>query len=331
MSCIISDLVLYGSANMPEADSATTGGAIDFSKRVEFNASSISPATQFDVVSSSASDTATLCQISYRDATGVVYTPAAVTLTGTTKAVLTTVAGERLLAGVCTGGAIAGLSNPGGTKAVGDVAVMAHTLTVTAHTMQAGSANATSSAPAVAKLQSGDGAAVSVGMVLHTTGGTGSNGGVAITGTSTQTLALTRMFATAAADVYGGSSRTFYEKIFVNNNNQATALTAAEILLQSLTPALPGSAALNIALTNALNDTVTIANRQTAPAGGGITAYTSGAPPQGINVPSPQNLPASAGAGSATGAQGIWVQLVLPAGTAAYEGVPDFRTTGTST
>src|SRR5579863_9468123 len=135
MSVLISDLVLYGSANMPEADSATIGGAIDFSKRVEFNGTSLTP-TQFDVVSSSAADTATLCKISYRDATGVIQAPAAVTLTGQTKAVLTTVAAERLLAGVITGGAIAGLTNPGGTAAVGDVAVIAHTLPISAHTAQ---------------------------------------------------------------------------------------------------------------------------------------------------------------------------------------------------
>ena len=62
-----------------------------------------------------------------------------------------------------------------------------------------------------------------------------------------------------------------------------------------------------------------------------VTSYTSGSPPQGINVPSPQNLPASLGAGDATGAQKIIARLTLPAGTAAYEGVPTFRTTGSST
>ena len=359
---------------MPEADGATTGGAIDFSKRVEFNGTSLTP-TLFDLVSSSAADTAVLVAYRGRDSTGVIQNET-LTATGTTKAAGTKSL-ERLIAGVQSGGAIAGIANPGGTTAVGDLALMAHTLTITAHTMRAGSANATTSNPPVAYLQTGDGAAVSVGMVLRITGGTGpnqirriiainpnalgadvvavnrnwgtlpdatttyevapgfvfdltgSNGGVAITGTSTQTLAITRMFATASADVAGGSTRTYYEEIFFNNNNQTTALQGAEIFIQAIAGSLPTGASLNIALANVLNNTVTIANRQTAPVN--VTSYTSGSPPQGINVPSPQNLPASLGAGDATGAQKIVAQLVLLAGTAAYEGVPTFRVTGTST
>lgn len=380
MSVLGSDLVLYGSANMPEADGATTGGAIDFSKRVEFAGTAMTP-TQFDVVSSSASDTATLCQISYRDSTGVLQTPAAVTLTGQTKAVLTTVAAERLIAGVITGGAIAGLSNPGGTTAVGDVAAISHTLVITAHTMRTGSANATTSQMALAALQTGDGASVAAGMVLRTTGGTGPNQirrilavnpggagadvvavdrnwgtipdstttyevgygftfsltgssqGVALAGTSTQTLAICRLFSTSSADVSGGSTRIYYEEIFFNNNNLTTALGAAsdaQILIQAESPSLPSGASLDIALFTALNNTTTITNRQTAPTG--VTSYTTGSPPQGITVPNgPGVLPASAGAGSATGAQKIVARLTLLAGTAAYEGVPTFRATGTST
>src|SRR6185437_8755310 len=104
MSVLISDLVYYGAANMPEADGALTGGAIDFSKRVEFEGTAISPTSQFQVVSSSASDTATKAQLMYRDSTGLLQTPAAVTLTGQTKVTMTAVAAERLEAGVVTGG-----------------------------------------------------------------------------------------------------------------------------------------------------------------------------------------------------------------------------------
>lgn len=377
MSVLISDLVYHGAANMPEADGALTGGAIDFSKRVEFEGTAISPTSQFQVVSSSASDTATKAQLMYRDSTGLPQTPAAVTLTGQTKVTMTAIAVERLLAGVVTGGTIAGLSDPGGTTAVGDVAIMATTLTISAHTMQAGSAQATTANPPIAKLQAGDGAAVSVGMVLRTTGGTGpnqirrilavnpnglgadvvavdvnwdtlpdntttyevahgmvfargdSNGGVRLS-TATQCKAITRMFIGATADVSGGSTRTFYEEFFVNNNNQATALTSASIAIQAIAPSLPGSVALDIALATAANDTNTITNRQTAPSG--VTAYTSGSPPQSISVVQNSGaLPASAGSGSATGAQKIVARLTVPAGSAAYEGVPTFRTTGSST
>jgi hypothetical protein len=373
MSVLISDLRLYGSANMPEADGSTVGGAIDFTKRVEFEGSSIS--TLFDAVSSSASDTATKITYSGRDSTGVVQTET-LTLTGQTK-VNGTKTLERLLAGVTTGGAIGALANPGGTTAVGDVALIAHTLTVSAHTMQTGSAQATSSNPAIAKLQSGDGASVSVGMVLRTTGGTGpnqirrilainpnglgadvvavdrnwgtlpdntttyevghgfhfeltgSNAGAALAGTSTQVLAITRLFTAATANPSGGADITFYEKFFINNNNQSTALTGASVAIQALAGALPGSDTFEIAVANALNDLTTIANRQTAPAS--ATAFTAGAPPQSVNVPSPQNLPASASAGSATGAQGIWAALLAKAGSVSYEGVATIRTNGSST
>ena len=378
MSVIISDLVLNGCATMPEADGVTIGGAIDFSKRVEFNGTSISPTTQFDLVSSSAADTGVHCQISYRDATGVVQTPAFVTTNGTTKAVLTTIAAERLLSGVVTGGAIGALSNPGGTTAAGDVAVISHTLVITGHTMQAGSANATTSNPPVAFLQSGDGAAVSVGQVLRTTGGTGPNqirrilvvnpnalgadyvavnrnwtaipdatttyevgqgflfeiaassqGSTLAGGTSTQCKAITRLFVGATANVSGGANINFYDKVFITNNNQSTALTSASVLIQSVTPGVPGTDSINIALASALNDATTIANRQTAPTG--ATAFTSGAPPQSVSVPAPGNLAASTGTGSPTSAQAIWINLSAIAGSAAWEGVPDIRTTGSST
>jgi hypothetical protein len=373
MSVLISDLRWYGSANMPEADGATVGGAIDFTKRVEL--ADIAASGLFDAVSSSASDTATKIAYSARDTTGVVVSET-LTLTGTTK-VAGTKTVERLLAAVTTGGAIAGIVNPTGTTAVGDVALMAHTLTISAHTMQAGSAQATSSAPAVAKLAAGDGASIAVGQILRTTGGTGPNqirrilainpnglgadfvaidrnwgtlpdatttyevaygfhfelagstAGVAITGTSTQVLAITRMFATTAADASGGASRTFYEKAFLNNNNQATAWTAAAIEFLSESPSLPTGALLDLALDKALNDTATAANRQTLPANGDTTALTFVTQPALVNViANSQALPASAGAGSATGAQGVWARATLPAGTAAYKGAVIARATG---
>jgi hypothetical protein len=363
---------------MPEADGVTVGGVINFNNRVEFNGTALSPTTQFQVVSSSASDTATRALISYRDATGVVQTPAFTTLNGTTKVTMTTIAAERLLSGVTSSGAIGALANPGGTLAVGDVAVISSTLVISAHTMQSGSANASLINPPIAHLQSGDGASVAPQMVLRTTGGTGPNqirrilqvnpntlgadfvavnrnwgttpdatttyevgygmcfdltgstGGTALAGgTSTQTTGITRLFVGATANVSGGANINFYDKVFVNNNNQATALTGVSEIIQSIVPGLPGTDAINIALANALNDATTIANRQTAP--GSATAFTSGAPPQTVAVPAPGNLPASAGNGSAAGAQAIWVNLLAVAGSAAWEGVPDIRTQGSST
>ena len=378
MSCLISDLVLYGCANMPEADGTTTGGAINFNRRVEFNGTAMSPTTQFDLVSSAAGDTGVKAQLSTRDSTGVIQLSAITQSNGTAKVALTTVAAERMLSGVVTGGSIGSLSNPGGTTATGDVCFLSHTLVLSGRTMQTGSANATLSNPPVALLQSGDGATVSVGQVLRTTGGTGPNqirrilavnpnalgadfvavnrnwgtlpdntttyevgqgmlfelaassgGTILAGGTSTQCFAITRMFVGATANVSGGANINFYDKVFINNNNTATALTSASELIQSITPSVPGTDSINIALATALNDATTIVNRQTAP--GSATAFTSGAPPQTVAVPAPGNLPASLGNGNPAGAQAIWINLSAINGSAAWEGVPDIRTTGSST
>ena len=70
MSVLPSDIVVYGSANMPETDGATIGGAVDFTRRVAFY--DITPAGSVDVISSSLSDTATRIACSGRDSTGVV-------------------------------------------------------------------------------------------------------------------------------------------------------------------------------------------------------------------------------------------------------------------
>lgn len=381
MSVLISDVRYYGSANMPEADGTTVGGGIDFTKRVEFGAVTGVSST-YDAVSSNNGDVATKLAWFGRDSTGVTQS-GTVTLSGTTK-VNTGVTIERLLFAAISGGAIGSLSNPGGTTASGDVALMAHTLVVTG-TFQGGSANATASNPPVAQLQAGHGALVNAEQVLRVTGSSaasgqvrrilainpnalgtdyaavdynwasvptsaatyeiangmvfehaGSSQGVALTGTATQVLAITRLFSTSQADVAGGVARTYYEKIFVNNNNTAAALTAAQAEIPSDLPALPAGALLDLAMASGLADGLTIANRQTAPASGSLVAggvsgfYTQ---PSFITVASPGNLPASLGPGNAAGAVGLWPRLSLASGTAAYEGSPGatFRTQGTTT
>lgn len=368
MSVLISDIRLFGCAEMPETDGATVGGAIDFTKRVAFAA--VTTPTLYDLVSSSASDTATKIIYSGRDNDGTIFTET-LTANGTTK-VNGTLTLERLLYALTSGATNAfGLTAPGGTAALGDIALIAHTLTISGHTMQAGSANASGApsvnVPPVAHLQGGDGALVAVNMILRTTGGTGanqirrilatnpsalgadyvaidrnwdtipdatttyevgagfhfelaaSNGGVALGGTATQALGITRAFATATADVGGGAQRFFYEKFFVNNNNQAFALTGAQFEILSNNPSLPGGAALDMAVCTALNDTNTTTNRQTAPAVGAGSFITQ---PAFISAPGTGSLPASAGAGSAIGALGLWLRYTLAPGTAPYEGSP---------
>lgn len=366
MSVLPSDIVVYGSVNMPEADSATIGGAVDFTKRVAWY--DLSANDTINAVSSSASDTATNIRVMGRDATGVAVTSSVATLTGQT--VVTNVGSlgtvERLLAGVTTGGAIAGIANPGGTTAVGDVAIYRATAVLSARTAQTGAANATGVTPALFKLQSGDGASVSAGMIIRIKTNTGANQlrqiiatagygtdfvainrdwGTIPDNTSTYDVyqgmlfelspnlvkAVTRVFATAAADTPTGSQRIFYEKIFVVNNNTAAALTTAQIEIASDTPSLPGSAVLDIALCKALNDTQTDANRQTLPTNGDASALSFVTQPSFVSVIAGSGQLPSGSAPNAAGAQGVWLRLTLPAGTAPYKGSADLRTQGTTT
>lgn len=340
MSVVQSDLVVYGSANMAETDGVTQGGAVAFTKRVMFN--DIAPAGTVQYVSESA-ETITIT-VTGRDATGAVQTE---TKTPGTTPTAGAQSFERILKGVKSA-----------SGAVGHMAVESTTAVVTG-TAQAVAA-ATTSAPASITLAAGQGASVALGQIVRITGGTAGVGqirmivgisgdlcylypgawGTLPTGTITYRVSegllfektpnevteVRRPFYGVSADVAGGAARTFYEKVFFANNNTATALTGASIAKQ-VDPA--GSGTLQIALTSALNDAGTVANRQTAPASG-ITAFTSGAAPQSISVPAPGNLPSGA-APNAAGAQGVWMSLALPAGAAAQKTSFTLRAAGSTT
>lgn len=347
MSVTPTELRFYGSASMSDGEGTTQGGAVSFSTKISF--ADISPTGTVDYVSSSTSDTAVVLTTTGRDATGVLQTEAK-TLTGQTP-----VAGaqsfERLEKVVATG-----------TAAVGDVAVISHTAIVSAHTMQAGAANHTGTTPAIAKLQSGDGASIAAGQIIRTTGGTGPNqirqiiavnpGGLGADfvsldrdwgtlpdATTTYNVSegfyleilpspitqVRRLFPSATAAAAGGSSTLFYEKIFAVNVDTTTALLGAAIVKQTD----PASGTIDFALTTGLNDTGSVANRQTAPASG-VGSYSSGAAPQSIAVPAAGNLPPGA-APNAAGAQGVWVRLTLAAGLAPGKVGWTMRASGSST
>jgi hypothetical protein len=343
MSVLQSDLAFYGSANMPDVDGATTGGALNTAILINFN--DITPNGTMGYVSSSASDTAATITLTGRDASGVIQSEVK-TLTGTT-----VVAGsqtfERIMKGVA-----------GGTTAVGDIASISTTAVVTG-TAQAGAA-ATATASATITLASGQGASCAVGQIIRITNNLPAGVNfqlrriVSLTGdvasvnrdwgtvpTSSSTYTVNRgmlfdllpnqvtqnrrPFYNIASDVTGGATRTYYEKIFAVNTNTTTAMTVAAILKQ----ADPSGGTLGFALTNSLNDTGSVANRQTAPASG-ITAFSTGAAPQSISVPGSANLPNGA-APNAAGAQGIWLSLALTAGLAAAKTSFTMRVTGTTT
>jgi hypothetical protein len=371
MSVTPNELVLYGSVKMPEADGVTVGGAVDFTKRVAFydlsandTIDAVSSATsdtgvKLQVTGRNVSGALTTSAVATLNGT----TP--ITNVGT----LGTIA--RLEYAIITNGNTASgstfpLTNPGGTAATGDVAVYRHTPVISAHTMQTGSANTSGTTPPLAKLQSGDGASVAPGQIIICTGGTGvgqirmiiANTGygtdfVAVNrdwgtvpdNTTTYNVvqgmlfdispnpvtAITRCFATAQADIPGGSNRVFYEKVFAVNNDTATDLTGANIQIASDSPSLPSGALLDLGLNDVLNDTGTSTNRQTLPTNGDSTSITFVTQPSPVSIPqSPGSLPHGA-APNASGAQGIWLRLTLPAGTTAYAGAANVQIAGSTT
>jgi hypothetical protein len=368
MSVLPSDIVAYGSAYMPEADGVTVGGVPDLTRRIAFY--DVTPAGTCDVISSSTSDTATKITVFGRDSTGAIQNYTA-TLDGQSW-VTGSQSFERLLYAALSGATSNGpVANPGGTAAVGDVALAAHdcvipsssvTTDTNVHTCQTGSANPSGVTPTLMQLQAGDGANVAVGQLVWTKGGTGANQLrqiIAVTGYGTDVVAVSRAwgtvpdntttykilqgmlfeispnavtavircFSTAAADVPSGAVRTFYEKVFIVNNNTATALTGAQIEIASESPTLPSGAALDLALCTSLDDTNTTTNRQTVPSTGAGSFVTQ---PALVSVPGSGNLPPGSAPNTA-GAQGVWLRLTLNPGTAPYKGSADLRAQGTTT
>jgi hypothetical protein len=366
-SVLPGDVSFYGSANMPEQDALTVGGAIDFTRRIDL--SDITPAGTLDVVSSALADgSAVQCKYGVRDPTGAEQT-VTVALNGQTP-VLGSQSAERLLYGMLSGATANGPSTaPTGTAAAGDVALFAHTRVLATHTAQAAS-NSTVSTPALIRLQAGDGGAVAAGQIIRILNNTpagvnfqlrriiatsGYGGGLpdyvavnrdwTVVPTSATTYEILqgmlfdnppgftpvtcvlRLFERVAADIPTGSQRIYYEKVFAVNNNTGISLTQAQIQIASEIPTLPTGVLLDAALTTVLNDTGTVANRQTAPATG-IGAFIT--QPAFINIPAPGNLPAGT-APNAAGSQGMWLRYTLPAGSAAYKGALDIRTVGVTT
>lgn len=377
MSVTNNQVVIYGSANMPEADSLTTGGAIDLTKRVMFadlpyqGLTGSANTDSLDVVSGTSGDSGVHVLVTGRDSTGAIVTPAFITTTGTT--VLASTFGaqkfQRLQAAVITGGAINTLTNPGGTAATSDVAIMSHTRILSNRTTgSVGSTNTSGVTPPLFRLSTGDGATLSalvyqgLGVIIRIIAGTGVNqlrmisapyaAGTAGYGTDLVAVnrdwttipdattvydlaygflfdinpnavsAITRMFATTAADVPGGAQRIYYEKVFAMNTNGTTSLLTATVQIFSESGALPSGATLDLATGSGYNDNVSIANRQTTPTG------TAGfvVQPSAINFPGTQNL-----ATGSAGSLALWARLTLNAGTATYQGAADFRLQGNTT
>jgi hypothetical protein len=340
MSVLPSDLIFYGSANSPDVDGSTTGGAIATATSITF--SDLTSTGALTYFSSAAADTATILTVSGRDATGAIQTEAK-TLTTPQIGVAGSQSYERLMKMVVSG-----------TGATGDVAALSSSTVVTG-TAQ-GATAATSTASAQLTLQSGQGASVAVGQILRITNNLPAGAQyqmrriIALSGdvvtvnrdwgtvpssastydvrrgmlaeqapnTITQ---VRRPFYNVSSDVTGGSTRTYFEKVFAANTNAATALTSASI--QKIVD--PSSGTLDFALETTLGGAGSVANRQTVPSSG-ITSFSSGAAPQTIVVQGTGNLaPASASP------QGVWLRLTLTAGLAAAKTSETMQIIGSTT
>lgn len=84
MGVVASDIIVYGSANMPESDSTTSGGAIDATTKIVFT--DIAATDKVTVLSSSAGDTTQTVTVTGRDSTGQIQTDA-LSLNGTTRVI----------------------------------------------------------------------------------------------------------------------------------------------------------------------------------------------------------------------------------------------------
>lgn len=127
----------------------------------------------------------------------------------------------------------------------------------------------------------------------------------------TAELTLRRPFYDVSADIAGGSSRDFYEKVFIKNNNSTNALLSAAVA-ENADP----TGYVTFDLEDAVDDTNSTASRlNTVPAGmlGSFDSTTK-------NVPGTNLAPGSA--------IGVWIKLTLAAGTAAAKTTWTVQMTG---
>lgn len=127
-------------------------------------------------------------------------------------------------------------------------------------------------------------------------------------------LEIRRPFYDVAADVSGGSSRDFYEKVFVKNNNGTNALLSAEVK-ENADP----SGNITFDLEDAQDDNNSTASRlNTAPAGMNGSFDNDDKSVPGTDL----------AAGSAIG---VWLKLTLAAGASASKSTWTMQVTGNTT
>lgn len=253
MSVVASDLIIYGAANIAEADGETQGGAIDTSVRYVFDDSSlVTDNDTFDVVSDASGDNTQTVTITGRNSEGSIVTED-FELDGTTPVVgATTFA--KIMRVVCD------------AAHTGDITITENSGSQTLLTMEAG-------------------------------------------------VNETRIpFYNVSADAAGGSSRDFYEKVFVKNTNGSNALLSATI-----SEGADPSSNITFDLEDAVDDTNQVATRINSAPSGMLGSFDS----------SSKNVP---GTDLASGsAIGVWLKLTLAAGAAAADSTYTITVEGSTT
>lgn len=127
-------------------------------------------------------------------------------------------------------------------------------------------------------------------------------------------LTVRRAFYNTSADVSGGSTRNFYEKIFIKNTHASLALLNAVIKEQA-----DPTGNVTFDLESSVNGSNSSSNRVTAPSSGMLGSFdnTDKSVP-GTNLTN----------GSAIG---VWMKLTLAAGTAPAKSTYTFRINGATT
>lgn len=312
MSILPGNLKIYGSATMADDDSTTQiGGAIDTSRTVAF----YDMTGTVQAVSSNSGDTTQTVEVHYVT-TGGVPSSETQTLTGQTPVTFAATM-QSLLKAIKS------------ATTAGDVAVEAQSAS-RSNTLQGVGTDAD-------QVQLDAGASATddayTGMIFRTTGGTGPNQifriieyvgstkmarlsrtpGTTLDNTTTfriapgfyfekgthEILEVRRVFYRAEADIPGGSTRTYYDKLFIKNTHGTLTLTTATVS-EYADPSTKVTFAIGTAV-NGSGDNGGGNNRQVTPSSG-ITSFDSA----DKDLPGDQNLDAGE-------AIAVWLELTLTA------------------
>lgn len=139
-------------------------------------------------------------------------------------------------------------------------------------------------------------------------------GDTTIVAIETGVLTILKPFYNVSSDASGGSSRDFYEKIFIKNNHATLSLLSA-VVSENADP----SSKISFDLEDAVNDNNSVASRLNTAPTGMLGSFDSAA----------KNVP---GSDLAAGSRiGVWLKLTLAAADAALVSTYTLRIAGSST